>query len=332
MVDFFAGLRGTLHVTFEEGSQSAWLYDVVQRHVRAGGGMQSAQECAAEGGQQERSDRCSQTGRIVARRHAVAGVSREQSVRTAAVNNWGQLCRADRRHGTRIMDASRPCIAAMRLLAPARNPTARAVAKTTRRICSSRDCSGSCPATVKSWIYCSSSPRSRSRSAAESRGVRERVAALRSLAGFRFGLRCSSPGCRHRIGFAETPVLGLLRAGTGDAQQRPTIEMVNGGRNGGGGRSYSVDYLNHNHDLENLFEGPATTASGSGGVLGGFYEPSIKGMKARAGSAHPGAQDCRRRSARWKKGEPFDAECVELMRLERAATGSSGFLPRCRSR
>jgi len=31
--DFFHGLRGTLHVTFEEGTHSAWLYDLLVRRV-----------------------------------------------------------------------------------------------------------------------------------------------------------------------------------------------------------------------------------------------------------------------------------------------------------
>src|SRR2546427_666615 len=33
ILDFFAGLRGTLSVTFEEGTWSAWLYDLLKPHV-----------------------------------------------------------------------------------------------------------------------------------------------------------------------------------------------------------------------------------------------------------------------------------------------------------
>src|SRR5271157_554023 len=32
-VDFLRGLRGSLHVTFEEGTHSAWLYDLLGRRV-----------------------------------------------------------------------------------------------------------------------------------------------------------------------------------------------------------------------------------------------------------------------------------------------------------
>ena len=33
ILEFFAGLRGTLSVTFEEGTSAAWLYDLLKPHV-----------------------------------------------------------------------------------------------------------------------------------------------------------------------------------------------------------------------------------------------------------------------------------------------------------
>src|SRR5260370_30586683 len=33
ILDLLDGIRGTLHVTFEEGIHSAWLYDLLQRRV-----------------------------------------------------------------------------------------------------------------------------------------------------------------------------------------------------------------------------------------------------------------------------------------------------------
>jgi hypothetical protein len=33
ILDFIGGIRGTLHVTFEEGTHSAWLYDLLSRRV-----------------------------------------------------------------------------------------------------------------------------------------------------------------------------------------------------------------------------------------------------------------------------------------------------------
>src|SRR5579864_2395371 len=34
IVEFIAGLRGTLSVTFEEGTSAAWLHDLLKPHVR----------------------------------------------------------------------------------------------------------------------------------------------------------------------------------------------------------------------------------------------------------------------------------------------------------
>src|ERR1700729_2898866 len=33
MLDFLKGLRGSLHVTFEEATWAAWLYDLIKPHV-----------------------------------------------------------------------------------------------------------------------------------------------------------------------------------------------------------------------------------------------------------------------------------------------------------
>jgi len=33
IVDYLKGIRGTLHVAFEEGNHAAWLYDLIRRHV-----------------------------------------------------------------------------------------------------------------------------------------------------------------------------------------------------------------------------------------------------------------------------------------------------------
>ena len=45
---FFAGLRGTLSVTFEEGTWAAWLYDLLQAPRCQSRSLQSTQERSAE--------------------------------------------------------------------------------------------------------------------------------------------------------------------------------------------------------------------------------------------------------------------------------------------
>jgi hypothetical protein len=47
ILEFIHGLRGSLSVTFEEGTWAAWLHDLsASRHP--GGGLRSAQECPVE--------------------------------------------------------------------------------------------------------------------------------------------------------------------------------------------------------------------------------------------------------------------------------------------
>ena len=67
--------------------------------------------------------------------------------------------------------------------------------------------------------------------------------------------------------------------------------------------------LNHNHDLKNLFKGAATTASGSSGVFASFYENLlIKGMKPELARLTLARKIAAVTLHIWKKGEPFDAE------------------------
>jgi hypothetical protein len=64
ILEFLAGLRGTLSLTFEEGTWAAWLYDLLAACGQVGS-VQSAQERAPQTGQQKRQDRCSPTRRSV---------------------------------------------------------------------------------------------------------------------------------------------------------------------------------------------------------------------------------------------------------------------------
>jgi hypothetical protein len=47
ILQFLHGLRGELHVTLEEGTWAAWLYDLLKGHVHSG--LQSSPQCLAEG-------------------------------------------------------------------------------------------------------------------------------------------------------------------------------------------------------------------------------------------------------------------------------------------
>ena len=84
ILQFIHGLRGELHVTWEEGTWAAWLYDLLQPQVAASAGLRSAAQCLIKGRQQERQDRCAQAGRLVAHGNAAAGLSRRTRTADAA--------------------------------------------------------------------------------------------------------------------------------------------------------------------------------------------------------------------------------------------------------
>jgi hypothetical protein len=76
ILQFLHGLRGELHVTWEEGTWAAWLYDLLQPQVQESCGLQSAAQCLFKGGQQERQGGCAQAGRLVTHRDAATGLPR----------------------------------------------------------------------------------------------------------------------------------------------------------------------------------------------------------------------------------------------------------------
>ena len=59
ILQFIHGLRGELHVTWEEGTWASWLYDLLQPQA-AQVLVRSAAQCLIKGRQQERQDRCTQ--------------------------------------------------------------------------------------------------------------------------------------------------------------------------------------------------------------------------------------------------------------------------------
>jgi transposase len=70
--------------------------------------------------------------------------------------------------------------------------------------------------------------------------------------------------------------------------------------------------LNHNHDLKNLFKSAATTASGSNGPFRPFYENLlIKGMKPELARLTLARKLAAITLHVWKKGEPFDAQYLK---------------------
>src|SRR5262250_1581194 len=77
ILEFIQGLRGTLALTFEEGTMATWLHDLHEASCQPAGGLRSAQERADEGWQPERSGGCTQLGGTTPHQPRPCGVSRE---------------------------------------------------------------------------------------------------------------------------------------------------------------------------------------------------------------------------------------------------------------
>ena len=97
ILQFIHGLRGELHVTWEEGTWAAWPYDLLQPQV-AQVLVRSAAQCLIEGRQQERQGGCAQTGRLVTHGNAAPGLPRRTWPADAARRCiLGQVGQDDRR-------------------------------------------------------------------------------------------------------------------------------------------------------------------------------------------------------------------------------------------
>jgi hypothetical protein len=89
ILQFLHGLRGELHVTWEEGTWAAWLYDLLQPRAQPIGVCNPrrnallAAQCLIKGGLQERQGGCAQACRLVTHRDAATGLPRGKWVTDA---------------------------------------------------------------------------------------------------------------------------------------------------------------------------------------------------------------------------------------------------------
>ena len=93
------GLRGSLHVTFEEGTCAAWLHDLLKPHVTQVLVCDPRKNALIKAGEQERPHRCSQAGRPVVPEQAQPGLSRRNR-NSRAQGSGPQLPGIDPRYHT----------------------------------------------------------------------------------------------------------------------------------------------------------------------------------------------------------------------------------------
>ena len=84
ILQFIHGLRGELHVNWEEGTWAAWLYDLLQPQVEQVLVCDPRRNALLKEGNKSDNDRCPQAGRLVAHGNATAGLSRRTRAADAA--------------------------------------------------------------------------------------------------------------------------------------------------------------------------------------------------------------------------------------------------------
>ncbi len=313
IVDFFAGLRGTLHVTFEEGAHSAWLYDLLVRRVtklvvcnpRKNALLKAGNKSdAIDAGKLAELLRAGMLSPVYHGQDSSATVKQlgrsyaaltEDTTRTmgrikALYRSQAIACAGEKPYGSRHREDY-----LAQLLEPGLQQRAQRLYQELDLLQQLRR-----EARCELIVEC--------RKHKESRLLRS----IPWLGPIRVALLIGRVQTPHRFRTKRQfwAYCGLAL----ETRSSADYQMVNGEPRR---RSKPVFIrglnLNHNHDLKNLFKSAATTASGSSGVFRGFYENLLlKGMKPELARLTLARKIAAITLHIWKKGEPFDAEYLKL--------------------
>ncbi len=308
ILDFFAGLRGTLHVTFEEGSQAAWLYDLLVERVAKLVVCNPRKNALLKAG--NKSDAIDARKLAELLRAGLLSAVYQGQRSTAAVKQLGRSYAALTEDTTRIMGRIKALYRGQAIACAGQKPYGRhredylaqllepGLQRRARRLYQQLDLLQQLRREARRDLLLES------RKHQESRLLRS----IPWLGPIRVALLIARVQTPHRFrskrqfwaycGLAlETRSSADYQMVNGQLQRRSKPVFIRGLN------------LNHNHDLKNLFKGAATTASGSSGVFASFYENLlIKGMKPELARLTLARKIAAVTLHIWKKGEPFDAE------------------------
>jgi transposase len=309
IVDFFAGLRGTLYVTLEEGTHAAWLYDLLVRRVAKLVVCNPRKNALLKAGSKSDAIDARKLAELL-RAGLLSPVYHGQNS-TAAVMQLGRSYTALTEDTTRIMG---------RIKALYRS---HAIACAGQKPYGSRHREEYLAQFGEPGLQC------RARRLYQQLDLLQQ---LRREARHDLLLECRKHGESQLL--RSIPWLGPIRTALLMARvQTPhrfrtkrqfwaycglaletrssaDYQMVNGQLQ----RHSKPVFIrglnrNHNHDLKNLFKSAATSASGSGGGFGSFYKNLlIKGMKPELARLTLARKIAAITLHVWKKGEPFDAD------------------------
>jgi transposase len=312
LLDFLAGLRGELHVTFEEGTHSAWLYDLLVRRVAKLVVCNPRKNALLKAGNKSDTVDARKLADLL-RAGLLSPVYHGQNS-TAAVKHLGRSYAALTEDSTRIMGRLKALYRSQAIACAGQKPygsrhreewlaqlTESGLQRRARRLYQQLDLVQELRREARHDLIL------------ECRKHRE-AKLLRSipwLGPIRAALLIGRVQTPHRFrskrqfwaycGLAlETRSSADYQIVNGQLERRQKPVFIRGLN------------LNHNHDLKNLFKSAATTASASSGPFRSFYENLlIKGMKPELARLTLARKMAAITLHVWKKGEPFDAEYLK---------------------
>ncbi len=312
ILEFLQGLRGTLHVTFEEGTHSAWLYDLLVRRVAHLVVCNPRKNALLKAGNKSDAIDARKLAELLRLGYLKPVYHGQNS--TAAVKHLGRSYAALTEDTTRIMGRLKALYRGQAIACAGKKPygarhrdqwlaqlTDSGLQRRARRLYQELDLLQQLRRDARQDLILEC------RKHSETKLLRT----IPWLGPIRVALLIGRVQTPHRFrskrqfwaycGLAlETRDSGEYRVVNGQIERRKKPVFIRGLNR------------NHNHDLKNLFKSAATTASGSEGAFGRFYENLLKkGMRAEMARLTLARKIAAITLHVWKKGEAFDAKYVK---------------------
>jgi transposase len=312
MLDFVGGLRGTLHVTFEEGTHSAWLYDLLVRRVAHLVVCNPRKNALLKAGSKSDSIDARKLAELL-RAGLLSPVYHGQNS-TAGVKHLGRSYAALTEDTTRTMGRLKALYRSQAIACAGQKPYGTrhreqwlaqlndsGLERRARRLYQQLDLLQELRRQARHDLILEC------RKHSETKLLRT----IPWLGPIRVGLLIGRVQTPHRFrskrqfwaycGLAlETRSSADYGFVKGQLERRKKPLFVRGLNR------------NHNHDLKNLFKSAATTASASNGPFRDFYQNLLtKGMKPEMARLTLARKIAAITLHVWKKGEPFNAEYLK---------------------
>ena len=312
IVDFLQGLRGTLYVTLEEGTHSAWLYDLLVRHVAKLVVCNPRKNALLKAGNKSDTIDARKLAELL-RAGLLSPVYHGQSS-TQTVKHLGRSYAALTEDTTRIMGRLKALYRSQAIACAGKKPYGSRHREEWLAQLSESGLRRRAERLYQELDLLQELRRQARRDLILECRKHSETKLLRTvpwLGPIRVALLIGRVQTPHRFrtkrqfwaycGLAlETRSSADYQMVNGQLERRKKPVFIRGLN------------LNHNHDLKNLFKSAATTASGSHGAFRPFYENLLlKGMKPELARLTLARKIAAITLHVWKKGEPFDPDYLK---------------------